>query len=638
MDADHAKLANGPGRSLAVLVATIMVAACGMTSMPPQQGSVTSVSSMSPTFDPALAARLARALQTAVGQTGAPGAQAAVILADGSLWTAGAGRSTDDVPMTPDLLTAIASITKVYTAALTLDLAHDGMLSLDDPLERWLPDAPNAAGVTIRQLLTHTSGLASDDTALPRVCDPGTCYSYSNGGFGDLGQVIEAVSGQDYAHALRGRILAPLGLSATFFPRQEPVVGNSAMGHAGEEASLAVELAMRHEPDRHGASGDIVATAADTARFAHALFSGSLLSPSGLDDMLDFEATRGLPGTSDCSGWGMVGQRRSADLGESWFHGGSAGFFRSWVEHFPRQRVTLAIVVNMDVPPIAFSDPLARIALADAPIAGPDGAGRCNEDIAVRAGDGTVHLVTTDAGFDGMPSWSPDGTRVTWVAHRGGRNDIHVADVDGSHSAQLTDDAAQDLFPRWSPDGSAIAFSSNRDGDQEIYLMTPDGGDVRQLTNNGWDDLLATWSPDGSRLAYVSLNGGQHIRVMARDGGGDRALTSGAGKEWWPAWSPDGGRIAYESGGVIYIVPVEGGDPVRLPIPQIRVTLFPAWAPSTDILFSSDGDLYSVAEDGTNLVRLTASSTEETTPAWGPDGASIAFQLSHWESNPSTSR
>ena len=59
--------------------------------------------------------------------------------------------------------------------------------------------------------------------------------------------------------------------------------------------------------------------------------------------------------------------------------------------------------------------------------------------------------------------------------------------------------------------------------------------------------------------------------------------------------------------------------------------MFPTWAPSSSILLSSDGDLYSVAEDGTNLIRLTASSTEETTPAWGPDGVSIAFQLSHWE-------
>ncbi|MBA2632116.1 MAG: beta-lactamase family protein [Chloroflexi bacterium] len=111
---------------------------------------------------------------------------------DGRRRTVDAGRADE-----ANLLTAIASITKLYTAALTLDLAHDGALSLDDPLERWLPDAPNAGGVTIRQLLTHTSGLASDDPALAPVCDPGTCYSYSNSAFNYLGHVIEKATGQD---------------------------------------------------------------------------------------------------------------------------------------------------------------------------------------------------------------------------------------------------------------------------------------------------------------------------------------------------------------------------------------------------------------------------------------------------------
>jgi len=177
---------------------------------------VTSVSSMSRSFDPGLAARLSRALEVAVEGSGTPGAQAAVVLADGSTWTAGAGSSAVDEPMTPDLLTAIASITKVYTAALTLVLAGDGALSLDDPLDRWIPGVPHADGVTVRHLLTHTSGLASDDAALEPVCEPGACYSYS-GAFSYLGQVIEKASGQDYADALRGRILSPLGLAATFY-------------------------------------------------------------------------------------------------------------------------------------------------------------------------------------------------------------------------------------------------------------------------------------------------------------------------------------------------------------------------------------------------------------------------------------
>ena len=96
--------------------------------------------------DPKLGARLSRTLERSLAESGAPGAQAAVILADGSTWTAGAGVSAPGQPMTPDLLMAIASVTKLYTAALTLDLASDGLLSLDDPLERWIPDAPHVGG------------------------------------------------------------------------------------------------------------------------------------------------------------------------------------------------------------------------------------------------------------------------------------------------------------------------------------------------------------------------------------------------------------------------------------------------------------------------------------------------------------
>jgi CubicO group peptidase (beta-lactamase class C family) len=568
-------------------------------------------------------------MDQALAESGVPGAQAAAILADGSTWTAGAGTSAPDQPMTPDLLMAIASVTKVYTAALTLDLASDGLLSLDDPLDRWLPEAPHANGVTIRQLLTHTSGIASDDPALDPVCEPGTCHSYSNGGYRYLGWVIERASGETYVEALRHRILTPLGLESTFYPRQESTVGGLATGYGADGEMLASDAATDGEgPGWYGASGGLVATAADTARFAHELFSGSLLAPSALVAMLDFDQTRGLPGTDDCKGAGMNVWRHSTDLGESWYAGGNAGSFQSWVEHYPAQGVTIAAITNNDVPATGIVDALAREVLAGEP---PAALGRCNTDIAVRSADGTVRLVTTDPGFDGFPSWSPDGRRLAWSGLRDGHQDILVADVDGSDELHLTDDEARDFFPRWSPDGTSIVFTSDRDGGLDLYVMAPDGSDIRQLTTAGGNEWLPAWSPDGTRIAYVSDPEGQRIRVMDADGSHDRAVTSGPRGATWPAWSPDGRRIAYESRGVILVVPVEGGDPVRLPLPQLRVTMHPAWAPGADIAFSSDGDLYATDEYGRNLRRLTATSTTEEVPAWAPDGSSMAFQLSHWD-------
>jgi CubicO group peptidase (beta-lactamase class C family) len=617
---------------LAIVMSIAVVAACEASPSPSAPVVATAGPSTAPLVDAALDGRLTRALDAALADAGAPGAQAAVVFADGSLWTGAAGISTADLPMKPELLMAIGSVTKVYTAALTLDLADEGILSLDDALTTWVPDADNANGVTIRHLLLHTSGIASDDPALPAVCRPGTCLSYSNSGYAFLGAVIESATGIDYARALHERILAPLGLATTFLPRQEPVDGEPAMGHQGDEEALAVDVAMAGDgPASRGASGGIVATAADTARFAHALLRGSLLSDGGLDALLDFEATHGLPGTDDCTAEAMV-YRRGGEFGESWNHGGNTGYFRSWVEHYPRYGVTVALNLNSNALPIGVVDQLAHEALAAAPVvAGSrDRGGECETDVAVRAADSSVRAVTRARGFDGMPSWSPDGTSLVWVGNHDGQNDVYVGDILGSRVLQLTDDAAQDVFPRWSPDGAAIAFSSDRDGDHDVYLMAPGGTDVRQLTRNDTDDWVSAWSPDGSQIAYVSADAEQHVRVMAADGREDRRLAGATDDPWWPTWSPDGTHIAFESRGAIYIVAADGGDPIRLPIPQIRVTRFPAWAPGTDIAFTSDGDLYATAEDGTNLRRLTETSTTESTPVWSPDGSALAFELSFW--------
>jgi CubicO group peptidase (beta-lactamase class C family) len=574
-----------------------------------------------------MAARLSSALAEGRQVLGSPGVQAAVILRDGRSWTGASGESSAGSAMSPDLLLAIASVTKVYTSTLVLKLADEGVLAVDDPLLHWVPDAPNADGVTIRQLLTHTSGIASDDATLPPVCDPGTCYSYSNAGYQLLGRVIEVATGDSYAAALRDRITGPLGLASTFYPREEAVAGLEAMGHQSDGDLTAVGAATFAEgPGWIGASGGIVATAGDVARFAHAVADGRVLSGGALEALTDTTVTLDLLGTSECRAGAMV-ERRSTPQGVAWAHGGHAGWFRAWLAHYPDSGLTVVVLTNSDALGLPIADSLAAAALEGVPNA--DAGGHCEDAVAVRAPDGSVRRLPDVPGFDGIPALSPDGRSIAWLTFHDERADLFVAATDGSGARNVTNDAAREVRASWSPDSGSLVFASNRDGDFELYVLRISDGSVAQLTNNDVDDWIPAWSPDGRSIAYVRTTDENELRILAPDGSGDRAVSGAGPGAWWPSWSPGSDRLAFELGGVIRIVPAAGGDAIRLAVERLRVVRFPTWAPSADLAFEADNDLWAVAPDGSNLRRLTEVTTEELTPTWGPDGL-LAFQVSYW--------
>ena len=124
---------------------------------------------------------------------------------------------------------------------------------------------------------------------------------------------------------------------------------------------------------------------------------------------------------------------------------------------------------------------------------------------------GLTDLVTVgaDRGSDWGPTWSPDGSRVTFVSDRTGNDEVWIAPADGSLDGirQLTDSPGGDWVPAFSPDGARIGFVSDRTGEPEIWSMAADGSDLRNLTlhpshlDGTWS---VSWSPDGSRLAYGS--------------------------------------------------------------------------------------------------------------------------------------
>ena len=261
----------------------------------------------------------------------APGATAYVAGPHGT-WSGAAGvaDAATGQPMLVDARMRLESVSKIWTAVLVLQLAEQGRVGLDDTVERWLPGLlPFGNKITIRQLLTHTSGIfdnndAFKDTArvLGRVSDPalraellglakriraddtvrfspmvwirlaatqplyfapGTGYHYSNIGFEVLGLVIEKAADQPLKAAYRDRILVPLGLDQSAYDPQGDITGPHARGYTVQADGSLVDQTAVHLGI--GAEGGIVSSAPDTGRFLTALMQGNLLGPATLDAM-----------------------------------------------------------------------------------------------------------------------------------------------------------------------------------------------------------------------------------------------------------------------------------------------------------------------------------------------------------------
>jgi len=227
-----------------------------------------------------------------------PGAALAV-LADGSVTSAATGVLNMDtgVPVTTDSVFQIGSISKVYTATLIMQLVAEGAFGLDDPVVSVLPDfvlgdASVAQMVTIRHLLSHTSGIDGDhflDTGRGDDCvglyveslakvgqnhPLGATMSYCNAGFVVLGRIIEVLTGQTWDAALASRLLEPLGLERSMTLPEQAILHRAAVGHLGvpgEQKPTKVWQLMRS----CGPAGLIISTASDVIGFARSHLDGT---------------------------------------------------------------------------------------------------------------------------------------------------------------------------------------------------------------------------------------------------------------------------------------------------------------------------------------------------------------------------
>lgn len=249
-------------------------------------------------------ADLGQRLEALIGRHGVPGASVAV-LAGGEVVTAAAGvlNAAAGVAATPGSLFQIGSITKVYTATVAMQLVDEGLVELDAPLADVLPDFELADDevaktVTLRHLLTHTSGIQGDhfpdfgrgDDSIARFVAScaelgqshplGATMSYCNTGFVVVGRVIEQLTGQTWDQALAGRLFAPLGLGHTVTLPEEVLRFRGAIGHVGKPGEPPQPAPMWGLPRSCGPAGLICASASDVIAFARMHLEGGR-SPGG---------------------------------------------------------------------------------------------------------------------------------------------------------------------------------------------------------------------------------------------------------------------------------------------------------------------------------------------------------------------
>lgn len=142
---------------------------------------------------------------------------------------------------------------------------------------------------------------------------------------------------------------------------------------------------------------------------------------------------------------------------------------------------------------------------------------------------GVERLTRTDE-WEGRPRWSPDGTKIMFVATVGGRPQIRVLDLKRRVTAAPVSSSAVDAFAEWSPDGEQIVFTSNRDGGYHIYVANADGTSLVQLTSGEGSDWAPSWSPDGSQIAFISTREGlPEVFVIRADGSGLARVTQTEG-------------------------------------------------------------------------------------------------------------
>ena len=295
-----------------------------------------------------------------------PSAAVAVVRDGKLLMSGGYGTANLELNVPAGLQTVyeIGSISKQFAATAIVLLAERGRLGISDPIAKYLPGLPESwSGITVRHLLTHSSGLPDWEsrtafsyrgqytpadflklvTPLPLDFAPGARFSYTNTGAPILGMIVQAVSGTDYEQFVVENLFRPTGLTATRFKHWDDIVPNRSGGYVEEEGIL--KNGEPHRPRVIAPSGGIMSTAADLASWLAALGEGHVVNAASLEQMAQPVRLNNGVTFSAGMGWFLDAFHGHRVM----LHNGSTvGGYSSVVYWYPDDRLGVAILMNID--------------------------------------------------------------------------------------------------------------------------------------------------------------------------------------------------------------------------------------------------------------------------------------------------
>jgi CubicO group peptidase (beta-lactamase class C family) len=319
------------------------------------------------TLPPDLIEKIDKVATDTLARTGVPSASIAIVK-DGQIAYVkayGDARLEPKTPATPQMRYSIGSISKQFTAAAILLLQEQGKLSLDDKVSKYVPDLTRANEVTIRQLLSHTSGYQDywpQDYVMPGMLkptnaqqimdtwakkpldfDPGTKWQYSNTNYVIAGVIVEKVARMPLLQLLQQKVFAPLGIKSTFDTDAGPLTENDPRGY------LRFALGPLRPAPKEGkgwmfAAGELAMTAEDLAKWDLSLINQTVLKPTSYREMqTDVLLKNGLD-----THYGLGVDVNSQGGHRAISHGGEVSGFTATNTIFPDDRAAVVVLTNQD--------------------------------------------------------------------------------------------------------------------------------------------------------------------------------------------------------------------------------------------------------------------------------------------------